>query len=137
MNLQSFSIDKCNYLHLNLDNYVKYKIIVLYWNLNNNFNDFIHNFKQYLSKTKSNNLIVLGNINIDISNDSNDINKFEYLDCMAELGLYQCISNFIRVTENSASFIDHIFIRTNTINNIVSFIYCYNWSLCSWINNTN
>lgn len=62
-------------------------------------------------------------MNIDISNDSNDINKPEYLDCMTELGFYQCISNFTRVTENNASCIDHIFIN-NTSSNIKSFIYC-------------
>lgn len=45
---------------------------------------------------------------------------------MTELGLYQCNLNFTRVgrTENSSLCIDHIFIRTNSINNIVSFIYC-------------
>lgn len=67
---------------------------------------------------------MLGDINIDISNDSYDINKHEYLNCMTELGFYQCIFNFTRVTDNSASCIDHIFIRTYSIKSVESFIYC-------------
>lgn len=43
---------------------------------------------------------------------------------MVELGFYQCISNFIMITENSSSCINHIFIRTKNISNILSFTYC-------------
>lgn len=64
-------IDKCNYLYLKIDNYIKYEIIAVHRSSSNNFNDFISSFKQITSKINSNWLIVVGNLNINISNDSN------------------------------------------------------------------
>lgn len=69
---------------------------------------------------------MIGDIINDIFSDSNDHNKFKYLNCIDELDFYQCTLNYTRVTDNSFVFINHILMRTNDISYVQHITYCSN-----------
>lgn len=57
-------------------------------------------------------------MNINISPESNDELKVDYLNLMAQMGFVSCINEYSGVNNNSATTIDHIFIKNSCTNNI-------------------
>lgn len=83
---------------------------------------FILEFENYLKQVNSKNLIVLGDMNINILNiDHLDSQECKYFSMMSSLGLESLINEPTRVISNSMTCIDHIFTRSKigcTINYI-------------------
>jgi len=95
-------------------------ILILY-RFHGNIKDFLKEFEHILINEKYNNLIVVGDININILNEFKSSEKDDYLNLMSEHGLESCIKVPTRVTPSSKSCIDHIFIRYNGPFNINKF----------------
>ena len=89
----------------------KYKLLAIYRTHEKSQNDFVHDLDPILSSLNVQNLIILGDMNLDILNESLPV-KNDYLNVMYKHGLVSCINEHTRVTDNSASCIDHIFVRS-------------------------
>lgn len=72
----------------------------------NKLNDFI----THCNHIKKDNFILCGDFNIDIMNYHNDNNALEFLNTLNSLALLPLISKPTRVTEDTATLIDNIFI---------------------------
>lgn len=77
---------------------------------------FVNELESCLSSIKNNNLVISGDLNINIL-ERNRLND-DYLITIASYGLLSLISDPTRVTENSDSCIDHIFFRSERKLNI-------------------
>lgn len=64
---------------------------------------------ELLKKVKSSNLLVLGDINIDILSNSNDSDKYLFL--MSSYGLKSLVNEPTRITDDTQTCIDHVFTR--------------------------
>lgn len=73
--------------------------------------EFVTEFHNLLKKIKNPNLIICGDVNIDLISKSNV--KEDYLIKLASHGLAPLITEPTRVTLNSSTCIDHIFIRSS------------------------
>lgn len=84
--------------------------------------DFFNNeFKTLLSTLNQSNIVIMGDLNIDIlKEDDNDIT--EYLNCLSLYGFQSFINYPTRVNNISSTCIDHLFVRSS-LSNIVSGIY--------------
>lgn len=110
----------------NIINFQRIKVIQLFFNIDNTdvellaiyrppslcplqFNNSLQNFLQ-TNNQKSTITIIVGDINIDISGDSELAQ--EYLNILGEYGYLSTINSHTRVQGNTASCLDHIFIKT-------------------------
>jgi len=112
-------IDNCNCLNLSICcNGTRREIIALYRGHNNNYTNFETKLIELINNITNNKIIIIGDININIADDSKDELKLDYLNLMAKLGFYSYINDYTRVCNNTSTTIDHIFIRTKYIDSI-------------------
>ena len=92
-------------------------IAVIYRHPNSNANTFIEALNKKRCEFKSNKyyMYVFGDININIYNNQSYSISDEYLSMLASNGLFQLITKPTRVTDTSASLIDHIFASSLSI----------------------
>lgn len=96
-----------------------YEIIAIYKSPNLSTNQFLESLNDYLESnrpTTNKTRILLGDLNIDILDSSEDRDKEEYLTIMNSKGFYSAINEITRKTANSGTCIDHIF-TTDLSNN--------------------
>lgn len=74
---------------------------------------FINEFSSFLDNVTAKNLIIIGDLNINILSDSNDSNN--YLSMMSSFGLASLVNEITRAF--SSSCIDHLFVRQGLNNN--------------------
>lgn len=110
--MDTICIDQTNLLRVTFEkNKVKFGITASYRPPSTNLGQYItciNNFIETLKKQKIE--IFIGDINVNIL-DNNDINTITYLTTLAQLGFLPYINKPTRVTENTRSIIDHIFVR--------------------------
>lgn len=70
---------------------------------------FLNELKCFLNSTRTKNLFILGDINIDLLKESKI--KSEYLLILSSCGMYSLINEPTRILNNCISCIDHVFIR--------------------------
>nr|CAI5838902.1 unnamed protein product [Callosobruchus analis] len=70
---------------------------------------FINDLCNYLDQTKNNTQVLVGGMNIDISNNS-EISNY-YLDVLGSLGFEPYINGYTRVQQETKSCIDHMFVK--------------------------
>jgi len=73
--------------------------------------EFLIEFAEILNSEKGQNLIVLGDLNIDILHNNCSKERDDYLNLMSLNGLESCINVPTRVTATCKTCIDHIFLR--------------------------
>lgn len=88
-----------------------------------NIVNFLNDYDQFLRyiNQKNFNEILVGDMNIDISNDL-DNNVNQYKNILALYGYISCINRPTRVTQTSQTIIDHIFVRNNILKNKSMFL---------------
>lgn len=89
----------------------KFDILALYRSPANPPRDFINDLQQIFQTRNTDNMICVGDINIDISSQNNVSN--EYLDMLSGYGFIPAINTPTRVTENTTSCIDHALLKYN------------------------
>ncbi|KAF0696164.1 RNA-directed DNA polymerase from mobile element jockey [Aphis craccivora] len=123
LNVNINIIPFCNSIELQLENdSIKFTIIGIYRSPNNNVEQFLINLEKYLQLVINiKHIIISGDIiNINILDNSNIVDN--YLDTMANFNMISCINNYTRVSNNSKSCLDHIFINNLLNNKIESYI---------------
>lgn len=92
-------------------NNIKFRIIALYRPCPSDLNTFIEEIDAYFDENKENNHfeLFLGDLNINIL--SNDHNANKYLSVLANHGFEPYIQSPTRITADSATCIDHIFLK--------------------------
>jgi len=94
----------------------------MYRGHNNIFSNFKTQLSQLVDTIKTKKVIIIGDISINIAQNSNDESKVEYLNLMAQLGFISCINDYTRILNNSRTTIDHIFVKTNGADYVKPFI---------------
>jgi exonuclease III len=82
------------------------------------FNDLLVNICRNLERHHTKHILLLGDFNIDLIKHDKDINSQDLLETTSNHGFIQVISKPTRVTDHSATLIDHIY--SNKVNNVVS-----------------
>ena len=82
------------------------------------FIDLLDNVLQQIDRHKNKHILLLGDFNIDLIKYDNDINSQKLIDTTTNYGFVQTISRPTRITDHSATLIDHIF--SNNLNKIIS-----------------
>ena len=82
------------------------------------FRDLYEQILQKLNKYKSKHTIISGDFNIDLIKHETDIFSQNLLDLTTKHGFAQAISRPTRITDTSATLIDHVY--TNTINKVLT-----------------
>ena len=83
-----------------------------------NFITQLDNILQKLERHANKTMILAGDLNIDLIHYANDVNCQNLIDTTTNHGFIQLISRPTRVTDHSATLIDHIY--TNKINSIIN-----------------
>ena len=84
----------------------------------NNFIELIERVLQRLTRHNKKHVLIMGDFNIDLLKHEHDINGQNLIDTTTNHGFIQVISRPTRVTDHSATLIDHIY--TNKISSVVS-----------------
>ena len=84
----------------------------------NNFIDLLETKLRWLDRHSNKHILLLGDFNTDHIKNENDINSQNLIDITTQHGFLQIISRPTRITDHSATLIDHIY--TNKINNVIS-----------------
>lgn len=104
-----------------ITNNIAYQIITLYRPPSTNIHLFLRDLDEYLNdSTREQVDIFTGDVNIDITDNSNNAAS-EYSTMLAHYGFTSYINNPTRVTKNSTSCLDHIFIRKKLNIGIIKF----------------
>ena len=82
------------------------------------FNDLLESILQNLDRHKNKHVLLLGDFNIDLIKYDSDINSQKLIDLTSDYSFVQFISRPTRVTDHSATLIDHVY--SNNINKIKS-----------------
>ena len=82
------------------------------------FNDLLETVLHTLDRHKNKHILLLGDFNIDLIKHDSDINSQNLIDTTTNYGFIQLISRPTRITDHSASLIDHIY--SNKINKVIS-----------------
>ena len=82
-----------------------------------NFIDKLSEIYVNLDKNMHKNIVLLGDINIDMIQHDTDTHAQNYFNCMSQHGLIPVISRPTRITDHSMTLIDHIF--TNSLSNFL------------------
>uniref|UniRef100_A0A1B6KKL2 Endonuclease/exonuclease/phosphatase domain-containing protein n=1 Tax=Graphocephala atropunctata TaxID=36148 RepID=A0A1B6KKL2_9HEMI len=94
-----------------------FNILAIYRTINSNAELFIEQLHDYYDRLEKNKMcIYLGDINLDLL--KNDALTDLYKNCLGGAGLVQCIDKPTRITENSKSSIDHMFVRYNDMTDV-------------------
>ena len=83
-----------------------------------NFRSIIDNTLSKLGSHKTKQILIAGDFNIDLINYETDDHSRELIDTTSNHGFTQVISRPTRITDHSATLIDHIY--TNKINKVIS-----------------
>ena len=83
-----------------------------------NFITQFENILQKLERHANKTIVLAGDVNIDLIHYANDINCQNIIDITTNHGFMQLISRPTRVTDHSATLIDHIY--TNKLNSIIN-----------------
>lgn len=73
---------------------------------------FICEFSNFISKIKNQNVIIVGDLNIDILNFPASCNDYMFM--LSSNGFLSLINSATRTTSNTATCIDHCFVRVNS-----------------------
>ena len=80
-------------------------------------NQWIQSIEQYLVSAYSENkpIVLMGDINVDLANDRTYEKGFknDWLDVITNFDVQQYVTEYTRVTENTASLIDHIYVSND------------------------
>lgn len=80
-------------------------------------NLFLNDFEDYILNLRTKNTeIFIGDLNLDISKNSDFMINI-YLNILSQRGFFSCINKPTRISENSSSVIDHIFIKSDDLHN--------------------
>ena len=82
------------------------------------FNELLETVLQKIDRNSNKHIILLGDFNIDLIKHDRDINSQNVIDMTTNYGFVQIISRPTRITDHSATLIDHIY--TNKINKVIS-----------------
>ena len=82
------------------------------------FNELLECVLQKLDRHKTKQILLVGDVNSDLIKYENDIDGQALVDTAANRGFVQVISRPTRITDHSATLIDHIY--TNKIENLIS-----------------
>ena len=83
-----------------------------------NFNSIIENTLNKLGRHKTKQILIAGDFNIDLIKYETDENSRDIIDITSNHGFSQVISRPTRITDHSATLIDHIY--TNKVNKVLS-----------------
>lgn len=92
----------------------------IYRNLDFNIDLFTSELRSKISTLTQPNIILIGDINIDILN--NEFNTMEYLTILSNFGFFSYVNDPTRLGLNSSTCIDHIFVKTSSLR-VVSGIF--------------
>ena len=106
---------------VNLGKYVV-KIIATYRPPNTNPSDTIHDIDQLLKNLGNGNVVIAGDLNINLAKQTNITSDYENL--LLSYGLIQHVKMFTRITKNSATLIDHCISNMNDLNAMVIHEMC-------------
>lgn len=116
----NFLILECNSLILSVsipDENIKFTIVTIYRSPSSNLQIFLNSLNDcidYLKHENSQNIIIIGDTNIDINSNTNFVN--EYFNLLSSNGFKSYINKPTREINGSQSCIDHIFYRkTNDV----------------------
>lgn len=112
----TFKLNQTNILRLTFEiNNSKYGVTACYRPPSTNLNLFLDELDDIITNlVLKNTEIFIGDLNINILNkDDIDVNR--YLNILSQKGFFSCINKPSRETEVSSSIIDHIFIKTDNI----------------------
>ena len=82
------------------------------------FNELLETVLQKIDRNSNKHIVLLGDFNIDLIKHDRDINSQNVIDMTTNYGFVQIISRPTRITDHSATLIDHIY--TNKINKVIS-----------------
>ena len=82
-----------------------------------NFIDKLSEIYINIDKNMHKNIILLGDINIDMIQHDTNIHAQNYFNCMSQHGFIPVISRPTRITDHSMTLIDHVF--TNSLSNFL------------------
>ena len=82
------------------------------------FNELLESVLQKLGRHKNKHIVIVGDFNTDLIKHDNDINSQNLINTTTNHGFVQIISRPTRVTDHTATLIDHIY--TNKIENLIS-----------------
>ena len=91
------------------------KVILIYRSPNSNIEIFLKELKQIIKKNECENIIILGDINIDILKGPNEKIAFDYLYLLNKFGYHSEINSTTRKNDSTATCIDHIFTKLSNI----------------------
>lgn len=92
----------------------QFKFIGIYRLQEFNNVDFMKQFCKIVKSCKWNDIVCMGDFNIDLSTDDKSSN--EYLNRTASVGLEQLVDEYTRVVGESKSILDHLLVGSKTLN---------------------
>lgn len=100
-------------INCKLERYKEILLMIIYRHVNTNENDFRNELCEEIealqSKYKNKPIIIMGDINIDITKKT--YKNMKYLNDIESKGFKQIIQNPTRITEKSSTLIDHVFLE--------------------------
>jgi len=117
-------ISNVNSIELKFDtNGLEYVVTGCYRSPSDNIDAFLCYLNNYLTQSPDfKNHIICGDFNIDILKSSN-LKVINYLNIFAGFGFYSCINNVRRLSNTSASYLDHFFVKRILPVNIKSYVF--------------
>ena len=103
-----------NSTQINFTKYNKtYDVLAIYRPPSENTQQFIQNLEAYVEDIQVTNrqYILAGDLNIDILNNEPDVSTDDYINLLTGKGLVSAINTYTRVTTNTRTCIDHIFVN--------------------------
>lgn len=79
-------------------------------------NSFVNEFGSYLKLKSSNNVIILGDMNLNLLQEQSSIDEYKLT--IASNGFTPLINIPIRINDTSQSCIDHVLVQTNNVNKV-------------------
>jgi len=109
---------KLNFNYLNKN----FTIVAMYRTFDSDLEQFLDDLETFCSNLSKNEIcLFVGDLNICLF--SHDPLTDRYLNIMTEAGLVQCIDKPTRVTDETSSCLDHIFLRYNDMSNVQSAVF--------------
>lgn len=84
----------------------------------NKFNELLETVLQRLNRHSNKHILLTGDFNIDLIKHDTDINSQNLIDTTGNHGFVQIISRPTRITDHSATLIDHVY--TNKVSSVIS-----------------
>jgi hypothetical protein len=124
LNIEELSMQGANCLKIAISQKNKiYQLVSIYRTHSSIPSAFLSELRGVLNGTGRSFSVVLGDINIDISDNNASSVKEDYINIMTEFNYKSCINGYTRDVHNQRpSCIDHIWVNTNQTESIVSCI---------------